>query len=160
MCETNSILKEIAELTKKHSRLTGPPYTLPPSLITDFFHLAELAKQLEFQAEAVRQTRARLPESKGLLGFVGGPLTLYCYAVDGSHKGGLESSLEGLTFLRTVSGSLLDSNGEEVSGIDLEALGIVEGEVITADQIQSLKPSRFRMGSIGPLLTSATMRMA
>jgi uroporphyrinogen decarboxylase len=31
-----------------------------------------------------------------LLGFVGGPLTLFCYAVDGSHSGGLESSRAGL----------------------------------------------------------------
>jgi uroporphyrinogen decarboxylase len=58
---------------------------------------ADLAQQLTFQADAMRLTRARLPDSKGLLGFVGGPLTLYCYAVEGSHKGELESSRRGLT---------------------------------------------------------------
>ncbi|MDH3977797.1 MAG: uroporphyrinogen decarboxylase [Gammaproteobacteria bacterium] len=54
------------------------------------------AEQLQFQAEAIRLTRARLPQSKGLLGFVGGPSTLYCYAVEGSHKGQLDSALAGL----------------------------------------------------------------
>ena len=57
----------------------------------------ELVSQLAFQGEAMRLTRAALPASKGLLGFVGGPLTLFCYAVDGSHHGSLESSLRGLT---------------------------------------------------------------
>jgi uroporphyrinogen decarboxylase len=47
---------------------------------------AELAAELDFQAEALRRTRARLAPTKGLLGFVGGPLTLYCYAAVGSHQ--------------------------------------------------------------------------
>jgi uroporphyrinogen decarboxylase len=57
---------------------------------------ARLAAQLEFQAEALRKIRAELPKEKGLLGFVGGPLTLFCYAVEGSHAGKLESSHAGL----------------------------------------------------------------
>lgn len=47
---------------------------------------AELASGLEFQAEAVRLTRARLRADKGLIGFVGGPFTLYVYAAAGSHE--------------------------------------------------------------------------
>lgn len=57
---------------------------------------AALARELEFQAEAMRRIRAELPQSKGLLGFVGGPLTLFCYAVEGSHQGSLEDSRKGL----------------------------------------------------------------
>ena len=57
---------------------------------------ASLARELEFQAQAVRLTRARLPQSKGLLGFVGGPLTLFFYAVEGSHQGELASAKAGL----------------------------------------------------------------
>lgn len=45
--------------------------------------------QLQFQGEAVSATRARLPESKSLIGFVGSPWTLFVYAVAGSHKGAL-----------------------------------------------------------------------
>lgn len=55
-----------------------------------------LAQELEFQAEALRLIRKRLPNEKGLLGFVGGPLTLFCYAVEGSHAGHLPSAREGL----------------------------------------------------------------
>ncbi len=45
-----------------------------------------LASHMQFQARAMKLIRARLPESKGLLGFVGGPLTLYYYAAQGSHQ--------------------------------------------------------------------------
>jgi uroporphyrinogen decarboxylase len=40
--------------------------------------------------------RNELPTEKGLLGFVGGPLTLFCYAVEGKHQGNLESAKKGL----------------------------------------------------------------
>ncbi len=41
--------------------------------------------------------RKELPPQKGLIGFVGGPFTLFSYAVEGSHKGGLEDAKRGLT---------------------------------------------------------------
>jgi uroporphyrinogen decarboxylase len=44
----------------------------------------------------MRKIRDRLPQSKALLGFVGGPLTLFYYAVEGSPKGELESARRGL----------------------------------------------------------------
>ncbi|KAB2674488.1 MAG: uroporphyrinogen decarboxylase [Verrucomicrobia bacterium] len=52
--------------------------------------------ELQFQADAMRLIRAALPAGKGLLGFVGGPWTLFAYAVEGSHKGSLESAIAGL----------------------------------------------------------------
>jgi uroporphyrinogen decarboxylase len=55
------------------------------------------ASFMEFQAAALKRIRADLPSEKGLIGFVGGPWTLFCYAVDGSHAGGLEDSKRGLT---------------------------------------------------------------
>ena len=51
---------------------------------------------LEFQGQALRQIRERLPRSKGLLGFVGGPLTLFFYAAAGSHQGQLGEAHAGL----------------------------------------------------------------
>jgi uroporphyrinogen decarboxylase len=42
--------------------------------------------QLLFQGEAVRATRQMLPDDKSLIGFVGGPWTLFVYAVEGTHK--------------------------------------------------------------------------
>jgi uroporphyrinogen decarboxylase len=52
---------------------------------------------LQFQAEAMRSIRARLSRDKGLLGFVGGPLTLFFYAAAGSHHGDLRPAHSGLT---------------------------------------------------------------
>lgn len=48
--------------------------------------------QLAFQGEAIAATRDRLPSNRSLLGFVGGPWTLFAYAVEGSHRGGLIQS--------------------------------------------------------------------
>src|ERR1700704_2563846 len=47
---------------------------------------------LLFQGEAMRATRERLPSDRSLIGFVGGPWTLFVYAVEGSHKGSLLKS--------------------------------------------------------------------
>ncbi len=56
----------------------------------------ELVSGLAYQGDAMRLIRQELNPSKGLLGFVGGPLTLFCYAVEGSHAGSLDSAREGL----------------------------------------------------------------
>lgn len=53
-------------------------------------------RSLAFQSEAMRLTRERLQDKTGLIGFVGGPLTLFCYAADGAHKGELAHSRAGL----------------------------------------------------------------
>lgn len=47
---------------------------------------------LAFQGNAMAATRAVLPKDKSLIGFVGGPWTLFVYAVEGSHKGSLIKS--------------------------------------------------------------------
>ena len=47
---------------------------------------------LLFQGEAVRRTREVLPADRSLLGFVGGPWTLFTYAVEGKHSGALAPS--------------------------------------------------------------------
>ncbi len=51
---------------------------------------------LEFQAQALKRIRTALDPSKALLGFVGGPFTLFAYAVEGSHQGDLSPTLAGL----------------------------------------------------------------
>ena len=53
---------------------------------------AEAIEGLKFQGEAMRLTRQKLPKDKSLIGFVGGTWTLFTYAVEGAHKGGLEAS--------------------------------------------------------------------
>lgn len=57
----------------------------------------EQAKLLSFQGEAMKRIRAKLACEKGLLGFVGAPLTLFCYAVEGTHSGGLIDARRGIS---------------------------------------------------------------
>jgi uroporphyrinogen decarboxylase len=47
---------------------------------------------LLFQGDAMRATRERIPVNRSLIGFVGGPWTLFVYAVEGTHKGSLINS--------------------------------------------------------------------
>jgi uroporphyrinogen decarboxylase len=57
---------------------------------------ARALPRLEFQAEAIRLLRPRLGSERALIGFVGGPFTLYAYAVAGSHEGFSRQGLSGL----------------------------------------------------------------
>ena len=54
------------------------------------------AAHMDFQARALEMLRVRLPSETALIGFVGGPFTLYAYAVAGSHEGFARGGLEGL----------------------------------------------------------------
>lgn len=47
---------------------------------------------LLFQGEAMRATRERIPRDRSVIGFVGGPWTLFVYAIEGTHKGSLTNS--------------------------------------------------------------------
>jgi uroporphyrinogen decarboxylase len=62
---------------------------LNPSNISKMKSVEEALPHLMFQSDAVKATRDLLPQSKSLIGFVGGPFTLFAYAVDGGHKGSL-----------------------------------------------------------------------
>lgn len=61
---------------------------------------SEAFEGLKFQSEAMRQIRKALPVDKSLIGFVGGTWTLFTYAVEGAHKGGLEASKRELKLYR------------------------------------------------------------
>lgn len=50
----------------------------------------------KFQGDSVELIRKGLASEKALIGFVGAPLTLYSYAVEGSHQGELKLMKEGL----------------------------------------------------------------
>src|SRR5580700_5682280 len=51
------------------------------------------AQHMNFQAEALTRLRAQLDPHCGLIGFVGGPFTLFAYAVAGSHEGFVSDAL-------------------------------------------------------------------
>jgi uroporphyrinogen decarboxylase len=67
----------------------------------------EALSGLQFQKEAMLQTRALLPAGKSLIGFVGGPWTLFGYAVEGSHKGHMFLAKKGLSFFQRFNEILL-----------------------------------------------------
>jgi len=52
----------------------------------------EALPHLEFQKAAMIATRKVLPKDKSLIGFVGGPWTLFTYACEGGHKGHLQTA--------------------------------------------------------------------
>ena len=67
-------------------------WNLNPDTIGKLARPEEAIEGLRFQYDAMKRCRERLPKDKSLIGFVGGPWTLFAYAVEGSHKGGLEKS--------------------------------------------------------------------
>jgi uroporphyrinogen decarboxylase len=87
----------------------GPSLSFHLETLADFDHLAfgrngnpekvaeKLAHDLEFQTHAVSKIRAKLQNDKALLGFIGGPMTLFYYAAAGSHKGELSGARKGLS---------------------------------------------------------------
>lgn len=105
--------------------------------------------QLHFQGEAVSATRERIPRDRSLIGFVGGPWTLFVYAVEGTHKGSLTDSKKLLAlfppFCRRVVPLLernielqLD-NGAEVVMIFDTAAGELSPAIFQSDVVPQLE---------------------
>jgi uroporphyrinogen decarboxylase len=66
-----------------------------------------IARDLAFQAEAVAATRRQLPTDKGLIGFIGGPWTLFVYAVEGTHRGSLTRAKSSMALYRRFARMLV-----------------------------------------------------
>jgi uroporphyrinogen decarboxylase len=62
---------------------------LEPNMLKALKPLNEAISFMQFQSDAVKITRELLPKDKSLIGFVGGPWTLFNYAVSGEHDGNL-----------------------------------------------------------------------
>ena len=110
--------------------------------------IEEAWPHLLFQGEAVRQTRDLLPIDKSLIGFVGGPWTLFVYAVEGTHKRAptaiKELSLfpkfcETLVPLLARNIELQLRNGAEVVMIFDTAAGELSGDVFRAEVVPQLE---------------------
>lgn len=65
---------------------------LTESTLKDLRSPAEAIDGVKFQKAATQATRAALPKNKSLIGFVGGPWTLFTYAVENEHKGSMQKS--------------------------------------------------------------------
>ncbi|KYG68539.1 uroporphyrinogen decarboxylase [Bdellovibrio bacteriovorus] len=67
-------------------------FKLNPQTMAKLGPVDEAIEFMKFQKAAVKATREVLPSNKSLIGFVGGPWTLFVYAVEGSHAGSLIQS--------------------------------------------------------------------
>lgn len=110
----------------------GLSYHSGPPTLEVHLHELEQVKRLKlqapasefygFQRKACALLREKLPEHVTLLGFVGAPFTLYTYAVEGSHSGGLTSSKRGLfdgrfnCFFDLLFPQLVENMSQQVQG--------------------------------------------
>ena len=112
---------------------------------------------LLFQGEAMRATRERMPADRSLIGFVGGPWTLFVYAVEGTHKGALINSKRLLSwfprFCETVV-PLLErnielqlNNGAEVVMIFDTAAGELSLQLFLSEVVPQLRALTKENGS-------------
>jgi uroporphyrinogen decarboxylase len=88
----------------------GPPQLdgrLTPERIAAFRPLEEALPRLEFQRAAMAATREALAPDKALIGFVGGPWTLFVYAMEGSHAGPLAHAKAAPGLYREFAGHVL-----------------------------------------------------
>jgi uroporphyrinogen decarboxylase len=107
----------------------------------------EAVKSLAFQGDALALLRSRLPADKGLLGFVGGPLTLFFYAVEGSHQGALSLAREG------VRAGLFDSFCEKLlpllaENMALQARGGADTIAVLDTCAGELSPAEYRRHAV------------
>jgi uroporphyrinogen decarboxylase len=88
----------------------GPPAldaTLSRERIARFRSQEDALARLQFQQDAMRAVRRQLPDGKGLIGFVGGPWTLFVYAMEGTHSGPLARAKASLDLYREFADRLV-----------------------------------------------------
>ena len=107
-------LKEVSDLKKLNPKGKSIP---------------ELIQEISYQGHALSLIRKSLPKDKSLLGFVGGPLTLFYYAAEGSHQGTLQNAKDGIDdgrfdgFLRLMIPFLIENMClQAASGADAIAI--------------------------------------
>jgi uroporphyrinogen decarboxylase len=135
----------------------GPP-KLDGSLSFDrlkrFRTQDEALERLTFQRDAMRATRALLPDDKGLIGFVGGPWTLFVYAVEGTHAGKLARAKSSLDLYRAFADRMTPLL---IENIRLQFEGGADVVMIFDTAAGELAPEVFQRAMAGDLakMTSA-----
>jgi uroporphyrinogen decarboxylase len=112
---------------------------------------------LLFQSEAMRATRERIPADRSLIGFVGGPWTLFVYAVEGTHKGSLTNSKRLLSLFPRFCASVVPllernielqlNNGAEVVMIFDTAAGELSPQLFKSEVVPQLRLLTEKYGS-------------
>ena len=122
---------------------------LDASQLSRFRSLEEALPHLEFQREAMRLTRAALPAEKSLIGFVGGPWTLFVYAVEGSHQGSLRKSKSDPALYRAFADRMVPLL---VENIRLQLDGGAEVVMLLDTAAGEPAPDWFRRELLGDLI--------
>ncbi len=108
---------------------------------------------LQFQHEAMKETRLKLPENKSLIGFVGGPWTLFTYAVQGEHGGSLIEAKKDFEIFNDFSKILVPLL---IENIKLQFAGGAELVMIFDTAAGELAPSIFQENVLPTLETLAS----
>ena len=123
-------------------------FSLSRSTLSKLRDEDEAFPYLLFQGEAMRLTRNLLPTDKSLIGFVGGPWTLFVYAVAGTHKNAgkalehidlFPEFCERLVPLLTRNIELQLAGGAELVMIFDTAAGEVSADVFQAEILMQLE---------------------
>lgn len=132
---------------------------LDASQIGRFRGLEDALPHLEFQREAMRLTRAAIPSHKSVIGFVGGPWTLFVYAVEGSHQGSLRKSKADPMLYRAFASRMVPLL---VENIRLQLDGGAEVVMILDTAAGEAAPDWFQrelLGDILPLINAFPRRV-
>ena len=135
----------------RRAQPTQLAWQLDKQTISRLRSVNEAWPHLIFQGEAVRATRESLPDERSLIGFVGGPWTLFVYAVEGSHKGPLIQSKRLLPLFASFCDSIIPlltraiqsqlDNGAEIVMIFDTAVGKLSPDLfqtLIAPQLQRI----------------------
>lgn len=101
----------------------------------------EALPHLEFQRDAMRATRAVIPQDKSVIGFVGGPWTLFVYSVEGSHHGSLRTAKSDPGLYRAFADRLVPLL---IENIRLQLEGGAEVVMILDTAAGELAPGHFQ----------------
>jgi uroporphyrinogen decarboxylase len=132
---------------------------LDATQINRFRSLEDALPRLEFQREAMRLTREVIPSHKSVIGFVGGPWTLFVYAVEGSHQGSLRKSKADPALYRAFADRMVPLL---VENIRLQLDGGAEVVMILDTAAGEASPDWFRrelLGDILPLVNAFPRRV-
>lgn len=128
----------------------GPKLRMPltPESLLKLNDPMGVVDQLAFQKEALIETRKVLPKDKSLIGFVGGPFTLFTYATQGSHKGGMKIA-------KTLANQILPQFYEHLmpllkENIRLQLEGGAEVVMILDTAAGELAPDYFQTWALEP----------
>ena len=124
-------------------------WQLDEKTIKNLRPLKEALPGVEFQKQAAIETRRVLPADKSLIGFVGGPWTLFTYAVEGAHKGGLEKSKRELKLFKPFCNLILPLLRENIR---LQIEGGAEIVMIFDTSAGQLSPAMYQEAVVPTLV--------